>query len=71
MKAVPWIIGAIVALVVGIAALLLVPRLGLGTAVTGGGVDSRARIELERMRYQLDALEERAVDLENRVGRLN
>ena len=74
MKAVPWIIGAIAVLLIGLLALLLWPRIAPDVSLPGGGggggVDSAARIEIERMRFQLDALRERTEELETRLRRL-
>ncbi|ARE41189.1 (acyl-carrier-protein) S-malonyltransferase [Rhodovulum sp. P5] len=69
MRAVPWIIGAIVVIAATLLALLFLPKLSLPVG-GGAGVDSAARIELERLRFQIDALQDRTEELENRLRSL-
>ncbi|WP_172327959.1 M15 family metallopeptidase [Mangrovicoccus sp. HB161399] len=72
MRAVPWLIAAIVVLALGLAGLLLLPRLQLpvGTVGGGGGIDSGARIDIERMRFQLENQQQRIDELEGRLKSL-
>jgi len=66
MKAVPLIIGAIAALVLVVAGLLLASFIDLGPAPSGPGIDSTARIQLEALRQEVDLLEARVRALEAR-----
>ncbi len=71
MRAIPWLIAAIAVLALGLAGLLLMPRLSLPVGGGGGpGIDSGARIDIERMRFQLESQQERIDALESRLKSL-
>jgi hypothetical protein len=71
MRAVPWIIAAIGVIALTLVGLLLAPRMSwtLGSG-SGSGMDNTARIEIERMRFQMENLVERITQLENQIRQL-
>ncbi|MBE3639052.1 M15 family metallopeptidase [Mangrovicoccus algicola] len=71
MRVVPILIGAILVLALGLAGLLLLPHLPRGGGAPGGGtIDSGARIDIERMRFQIESQQERIDALEDRLRQL-
>ena len=66
MRAVPLLIGAIVALILAVVGLVIFSFVDFGGAPSGPGIDSKARIELESMRQRIELLERRIETLEER-----
>lgn len=69
MRAIPILIAAILVLAIGIAGMVFLPGIQWPMG-GGGGVDSSARIEIERLRLQIETLQEQSEKLENRMQRL-
>ncbi|WP_372892956.1 M15 family metallopeptidase [Rhodosalinus sp.] len=73
MRAIPVIVAAIALLAALLGWLLyeqLRPPQGMGLSETGPSVDSAARIEIERLRQQIETMQERDSELRERLGTL-
>lgn len=70
-KAIPIVIAAIAGLILLVGGVLVAPMLGGSSPVTGrGGVDSGARIEIEKLRSQVEGLQGQVDDLRAQMGSL-